>query len=439
MPDSIYPLSSRVQGGSTRTTQGYKRYVLICLTLVYTVNFVDRGLIGLLLQPIKEDLRLSDTQLGFLTGIAFGLFYATLGLPIARWADRGNRVTITSVALALWSGTVMLCLFVTNFAQLVAARVAAAVGEAGCFPTTYSLVGDYFPAPAERTRAMAIYMLGNPLSAILSFVAGGWLNSRYGWRTTFCLMGLPALFIAVVIRLTITEPRQSASPADPRTIRQPRMLDVLKTLWCRRATRHLSVAIILLCTMALGLAPWYAAFLTRSHDIGTQELGIWLGIAFGVGGAVGTLLGGYGSARWFGDDARSQMRLSAVMIALVVPCFVVFLLVPQKMGALVALVPLQAVIVFFVGPTLALMQQLVPDEMRATTLAVVMLLANLIGMGIGPQVIGIGSDVLEPYVGRDSLRYSMLGMSLVALWAAYHFWMVGKTVNEELPRKPSYG
>jgi predicted MFS family arabinose efflux permease len=406
---------------------------LVCLTLVYTVNFVDRGLIGLLLQPIKEDLRLSDTQLGFLTGIAFGLFYATLGVPIARWADRGNRVTITSIALALWSGTVMLCLFVGNFAQLVAARVAAAVGEAGCFPTTYSLVGDYFRAPAERTRAMAIYMLGNPLSSVLSFVVGGWLNAHYGWRMTFCLMGIPGLVIALLIRLTVADPRQSVSAAAaPRNLRQPPMWDVLKTLWYRRATRHLGLAIILLCTLALGLAPWYAAFLIRSHGVGAQELGIWLGIAFGAGGTVGTLLGGYGSARWFGDDMRGQMRLSAVMIALVVPCFVLFLLLPQKMGALIALIPLQAVIVFFIGPTLALLQQLVPDDMRATTLAVVMLLANLIGMGVGPQMVGIGSDLLEPYVGSDSLRYSMLGMSLMALWAAYHFWMVGKTVKEEL-------
>src|SRR6266852_4948977 len=154
-------------------SNAYKRYVLGTLTLVYTLNFMDRGLIMLLLQPIKEDLHLSDTQLGFLTGIAFALFYATLGLPIARWADRGNRATITSVAIALWGVTVMLCLFVGNFVQLVFARVAAAVGESGCMPPTYSLVGDYFPTSAERTRAMSVYMLANPLSTLGSFVVGG--------------------------------------------------------------------------------------------------------------------------------------------------------------------------------------------------------------------------------------------------------------------------
>ena len=141
-------------------TPRHTGYLLSIVTLIYGLNYLDRGLIVLLLQPIKDDLRLSDTQLGFLTGIAFALFYATLGLPIARWADRGNRVTITSAAIGLWGATVMSCVFVTNFVQLLLARVAAAVGEAGCMPPTYSLVGDYFPSPTQRARAMAVYWLG---------------------------------------------------------------------------------------------------------------------------------------------------------------------------------------------------------------------------------------------------------------------------------------
>src|ERR1700677_3032404 len=149
-------------------SEAYKRDVLGALTFVYALNYLDRGLILLLLQPIKDDLHLSDTQLGLLTGLAFGLFYATLGLPMARWADRGNRPTITAIAIAMWGATVMSCVLVTNFVQLVLARIAAAVGEAGCMPTTYSLLGDYFPAPAERTRAMSIYWLASPLAALAS-------------------------------------------------------------------------------------------------------------------------------------------------------------------------------------------------------------------------------------------------------------------------------
>jgi len=188
-------------------TPRHTGYLLSIVTLIYGLNYLDRGLIVLLLQPIKDDLRLSDTQLGFLTGIAFALFYATLGLPIARWADRGNRVTITSAAIGLWGVTVMSCVLVTNFVQLLLARVAAAVGEAGCMPPTYSLVGDYFPSPTQRARAMAVYWLGNPLAAVTSFIIGGRLNEAYGWRTTFFLMGLPGLAMAVIAKLTLIEPR----------------------------------------------------------------------------------------------------------------------------------------------------------------------------------------------------------------------------------------
>ncbi len=410
----------------------YKRYVLGTLTLVNTWSLLDRGLIILLLQPIKEDLHLSDTQLGFLTGIAFGLFYATLGVPIARWADRGNRTTIASMAIALWGGTVMLCWWVGNFVQLVAARIAAAVGEAGCTPPTYSLVGDYFPVSTERARAMAIYWLASPLASLISFMAGGWINQRLGWRATFFVAGLPAILVAVLVKLTITEPRVREYIERPPSQRLSRITDVLSVLWRQPSTRHLSLAIILLFTMGLGLAPWYAAFLIRSHGMNTVELGVWFGFIFGLGGTGGILLGSYIVGRWFANNERGQMRLSAVMIAGLVPCFILFLLVPGKYQALFALIPLVIIFSFFYGPTFALLQRLVADEMRATTLAVVMLLSNLIGMGLGPQVVGMLSDSFRPLFGDDSLRYAMLGVSLVVLWSAHHFWRVGETVKEDL-------
>ena len=410
-------------------SDAYKRYVLGTLSLVYTLSYLDRGLILLLLQPIKEDLHLSDTQLGLLTGIAFGLFYATLGLPIARWADRGNRPLITVIAIGLWGGTLMLCLLVTNFIQLVFARIAAAVGEAGCMPTTYSLLGDYFPDPAERTRAMATYWLASPLAALSSFILGGWLNQHYGWRVAFFAMGLPALPVAALVKLTVSEPRTRAQLPNRRL---PRMMDVLNILWRQPSSRHLSIVIVLVFTLWQGLGPWFAAFMIRSHGMGTTDLGVWLGLIFGIGGIAGTLLGGYVSARWFAGDERAQMRFSATMIACLVPCLLVFLLVPGKREALIALVPLIVAGNVFLGPTFALLQRLVADEMRATTLSVVMLLANLIGMGVGPQLVGILSDSLRPLFGSDSLRYAMLTLSLVALWGAYQFWRVGGTIKEDL-------
>jgi predicted MFS family arabinose efflux permease len=410
----------------------YKRYVLGALTLVYALNYLDRGLMLLLLQPIKDDLHLSDTQLGLLTGLAFGLFYATLGLPMARWADRGNRPTITALAIAVWGATVMSCVFVANFIQLVLARVAAAIGEAGCMPATYSLLGDYFPAPPERARAMSIYWLASPLAALASFIFGGWLNDHYGWRTAFLVMGLPALPVALLVKATISEPRTRAVVSDPPNRPLPKMRDVLGVLWRQRSCRHLSIVIVLLFTMWQGLGPWFAAFMIRSHGMGTTALGVWLGLIFGIGGISGTLLGGIVASRWFANDERGQMRFSAWMTALLVPCIVVFLLVPRKEEALIALVPLIVVGNVFLGPSFALLQRLVADEMRATTLAVVMLFANLIGMGVGPQLVGILSDLLRSSLGSNSLRVAMLSMSLAALWAAFEFRLIGGTIREDL-------
>jgi MFS family permease len=402
------------------------------LTLVYLLNFLDRGLIGLLLQPIKLDLNLSDTQLGFLTGIAFALFYATLGVPIARWADRGDRVTITSVAIGLWGLTVMACFFVANFTHLVLARIAAAVGESGCMPPTYSLVGDYFPLPAERTRAMSIYWLAAPFSALVSFIAGGWLNDLYGWRMTFFLMGLPALLVAVLIRTTIVEPRTRTRVPGISAPAAPPMSAVLGALWHRHSTRHLTIGLILLLTMGFGMAPWYGAFMIRIHGMGTAALGLWLGLVFGLGGIAGILGGGLVTTRWLARDERAQLRMCAVALVAVVPCFVLFLLLPRKEYALAALFPLITFLNFFLAPIFALLQRLATDDMRATTLAVVMLLANLIGMGLGPQAVGMLSDLLAPRLGNESLRYAMLAMSCLTLFAAYHFWRAGRTVRDDL-------
>lgn len=410
----------------------YTRYVLSMLTLIYAVTSLDQVLMALVLQPIKQDLQLSDTQLGFLTGIAFGLFYATLGLPIARWADRGNRTTIAALAIALWGATVMACLFVSNFTQLVLARVAAAVGGAGGMPPTYSLVGDYFPEPAERTRALTIYMLASPLANLLSFIGGGWLTERYGWRMTFFLMGLGGVLLAIPVKATIREPRERADRARIPHQSVLGMAEILTTLWKQPAVRHLSVSLILLFTMGLGMGPWYAAFMMRSHAMSTAELGLWLGLIFGLVGIGGILLGGYVAAHWFTGDERGQLRLSALAIVATVPCMALFLFVPGKYQALAAMVPVALTFNFFLGPVIALMQRLVVDGMRATAIALVMMLASLIGMGIGPQIVGILSDLLAPAFGKESLRYAMLLMSSVALWGAYHLWRAGRTVAVDL-------
>lgn len=402
------------------------------MTGVTTLNYLDRIFMVLFLQPIKLDLHLSDTQLGFLTGIAFAVFYALVGIPLSRWADRGNRVNITALAISLWGLTVMTSLFVTSFVQLLLARIAAAVGESGCLPPSYSLVGDYFPKSGERARALAIYMAANALTVLVGGVAGAWLNARYGWRMSFFVIGIPGLLMAVLVKSTIAETPTRLARVRGLARPTPDVAQVVGCLWRGRSIRYLALGYICFATLGLGLTPWYAAFLTRSHQMSTAEIGLWFGSTVGVSGLVGMVAGGYVAGRWLDRSEERQLRIATLLYASVVPCFALFLLLPQKHQALIALVPMVIVFNCFSGPLYALMQRLVPDSMRATALAIVLLLSNLIGMGMGPQIVGILSDAFEPSLGVDSLRYAMLSMTVVALGAAYCFWRSSQTVTRDL-------
>ena len=411
----------------------YKRYALANLFVVYTVSGLDIGLLTILLQPIKEDLRISDTQIGILTGIAFALFNTTLGLPIARWADRGNRVTLTALASGLWGLSLMSCLFVTSYPQLLLARVVAAIVGSGVAAPTYSLLGDYFPDPAERVRAMYIYQAAAPVTVLVSNALGGWLNELYGWRMTFFIMGAPAILLALLIQWTLIEPRtQARSTRDASLRRLPPFKEVLATIWLQPSCRHLMIALTVLFTMSDGLGPWYAAFMMRSHGMGTAELGAWMGSAIGLGGLLGTLLGRFAIGHWFGRTARGQMRLAAGAIAATTPFFLIFLTVPNGHLALIALLPQVLVISVFFTPVWALLQRLVPETMRATVFMGMTLFASFIGMGIGPQIVGTLSDLLSHALGAESLRYAMLVVSFLGLWASYHFWRLSQTIEADL-------
>lgn len=404
--------------------------VLLTLTLAYTVSMSDQGLVGILLEPIKQSLSVSDSQLGVLTGMAFALLYAAAGLPAARWADRGNRVAITSLALGVWSFAVGACVFAGSFSSLIGFRMLAAVGAAAVMPPTYSLVGDYFSSSNARTRAMTIYTSANTLSLCASFILGGYLGARYDWRVAFGVLGALGLLVSVVFSLGISELRTECL-----TSKAPegQLKDVFPVLFRTRATRHISLALIVLFTMGYGLAPWYAAFMIRSHGASTGELGFWFGLILGIGGLVGTLAGGFFSATRLQSNERGQLRMVAFATGLTTPCLALFLLAHGKGWALAAFVPFTLLLNVFFGPTFTLLQRLVPDSLRASVLAALMLLCNLIGMGLGPQIVGSLSDALTALWGADSLRIAMLVMSCLALWAAYHFWRAAQTIADDLP------
>jgi MFS family permease len=416
-------------------SESYKRCALATLTLVITVNTFDRGLMFLLLQPIKVDLQLSDTQIGFLTGIASGLFATAVGVPLARWADRGNRVTLASFAMTVWSLTAMALFFVTSYVHLLIVRIVAGVGDAGAVPPAYSLMADYFPQPAERMRAMYIWGMAGPIGSTSCFMLGGWLNDHYGWKLAFLLSGGVGLLVVGLIKGVLVEPRIAparveacSAPAHP-----PRLTAVLSLLWNRPSCRHLAITMTLLLTVGYGAMSWQGAFLMRSHGMSSTELGFWMGTIGGFGGLASLLLGRYVVNRWFFNDERRQMHLAAATTTCAAVFYVAFLLLPSKRFALVALTAEMVVFSAFSILPSVLLQRLVPDQMRATMLAVMTLLANMIAYGIGPLVVGVVSDLVSAKLGAtDGLRYAMMFMLIGWIWASYHYLQVAKTVQDDL-------
>jgi predicted MFS family arabinose efflux permease len=418
----------------------YRYYLLILLLLILAFNYVDRAALGLLLQDIKTDLMLSDTQLGFLTGIAFALFYSVMGIPIARWADRGNRVSIISVTCALWSVAVALCGCAVNFPQLLFIRVGVGVGEAGCIPPAHSLIADYF-SRAERPRAAAIYLLGGPLSVVIGFSLAGWLNEFYGWRTTFMLLSLPGIVLAALARLTLREPRleiqrRSVSISVPESVMNPQteasVREVFQTLWANKTFVHLLLAFSIMYFFGYGIWQWMPAFLIRSHGIKTGEIGTWFAAIWGGCGLLGTYAGGGLTSRYASHNEHLQLRVMAIVVA----SFAVlspWMLLARDRSSVFEIMGVVAVGWRMTdGPLFGTIQTLVPPRMRAMSIAIVMLTANFIGLGLGPLAVGALSDAFRVWAGEDSLRYALLALCPGYLWAGWHLSRGSKTVSRDL-------
>jgi predicted MFS family arabinose efflux permease len=407
----------------------YRRYLLQLLMVLLAFNQLDRLALGIVLQNIKADLSLSDTQLGFLTGIAFAAFYALMGIPIARWADRGNRVTIIATTAALWSAAVCLCGAARSFWQLLVIRIAVAVGEAGCMPPAHSLIADEFPR-AERPRAVARYMLGVPLALALGYAAAGWLNEFYGWRATFVVLGAPGLALAALAWFTLREPRQiSMGVSAPET--EPSLRAVCKALWGSATFRHLLIAFSVWFFFAYGILQWLPAFFIRSHGLNTGELGTWFALVWGVGGGLGVYLGGEVAVRYAAGNERWQLRGAGIALSFFAVVTGIAFLSPNHYWAFTALFVAALGGNMAQGPMFGTLQTLVAPRMRAMSIAIVYLFANLIGMGLGPLAAGMLSDALRPQLGEESLRYALAALCPGYFWAAWHLWRASRTVVED--------
>ncbi|MGX4675965.1 spinster family MFS transporter [SAR92 clade bacterium H246] len=407
----------------------YKHYLLSVLVLVGAISMFDRFVFALALEPIKQDLGLSDTQLGLMTGIAFAAFYAIAGVPIARWADRGNRVTISALSVGLLGIMVSCCGMAANFFQLLIARAGIAIGEAGTIPPAQSLLADYFDR-AERPRAMGIYFIYYTISMVIGYLIGGWMIESYGWRTTFIVLGIPGVLVALLVRLTLKEPRLK-QPVVLST-EMPGLRSTIVLLWQQNSFRKLFIVFCLSYFFFMGVSQWLATFFIRSHGMSSTELGVWFALIWGLAGLAGNYLGGDFASRYAVHKEKLQMRVIAVVFVFNMVASAMLYLASDRYLALGFMAVTAFLLTFGNGPIFAAIQSLVHERVRSLAIALMFMFGNLIGFGLGPLALGMVSDALQPQFGDDSLRYALLIFAPGGLLVAYLYWLVSNHIEEDL-------
>jgi predicted MFS family arabinose efflux permease len=386
---------------------------------------------SILVEPIKEELGFSDGQLGLLTGFAFAAFYATFGIPIARRADRKPRVAILSVCMALWSVMTAACGLAQTFVHMLLARIGVGVGEAGCVPSSHSLLSDYFP-PHRRAFALGVFQAGGSLGVMAGFMAAGVIADRVGWRWAFPVVGLPGALFAVVAWLTIREPVRGALEGKSREEVAPMPTGrAFRTLLGRPTYRQILMAYALGLFPIYGIAQWVPAFLVRVHGMSLSQVGVWFGIAHGLGGLVGVILGAVASPLLIRRDRRWELWWPALVYVACVPLYAVVFLAPGTGLVVVLIFIVNLVAGTAVGPGMASVQTVSEPQLRATAIAMVMLCSALLGQGGGPLAIGILSDVLEPSLGIMSLRWALMASLGIFLWCVIHFVLAARTMPRD--------
>jgi len=427
MPAATEPLP----GGISR---GARRYAIVVLAVVYMFNFVDRQILAILLPSIKEEFQVGDTVLGLLAGTAFALFYVILGIPIARLADRRNRRNLIALAVAVWSGMTALSGLAANIWQLTLARIGVGVGEAGCSPPAHSMIADLYP-PEQRSSAMGFYTLGISAGIMLAYLAGGWVVQNMGWREAFFIIGLPGLLLALIVRFTLPEPRRGASEERRDSGSQPELIIVVRFLLERRSFLYMSIAAGLSAFVGYSIINFMPSFIDRSFGVGIAVIGFWLGLIYGIAGGAGFYFGGYFADRIGRAGHRKAMEfiaLSTVASAL----FYGGVFLATSVTVCMTLLVVPAVIAnFYLAPVLSQTQSLVSLRMRAVASSLVLLVINVIGLAMGSPITGFISDLLEPTLGVESMRYSLLIVSSVMLpLAAWCYFRAGKYIDQDLQR-----
>lgn len=410
-----------------------KWFALSLLFAMYVINIIDRHIINILVEPIKHDLDLTDAQMGLLTGLAFGLFYTLLGVPIAVLADRVHRARLIAVCSVLWSIASASTGAATSYFAAIVSRMGVGVGEAGLTPTATSLIADLFP-PAQRGKAIGLYMSAVPIGTMLAGLLGGSLASSVGWRLTFIIMGLVGLAFTLLFLAAFREPSRGVQDgqAAGAELLHHSVLDTTRFILQRKSCRHFFAAYTLVAFVGAAINNWTPAFFMRTHHMTLMQMAATIGTVFGLGGALGMIAGGFIGDRAAVRHPSSYLRLPALALLITMPLYVaVFLSASALVAGILLVVP-----VFMSGvmlpPVLALLQRLVKPNMRAVSVAIFLLVILLAGMGFGPLVVGAISDMLQPVAGEDSLRYALLCVMPLNLLAVVLFWRGGGFVASDL-------
>ncbi|MFC3654725.1 spinster family MFS transporter [Xanthomonas hyacinthi] len=410
---------------------GSRNWILGVLTSIYLVNFIDRQVLAILLPQVKAEFGLSDTFLGLLVGPTFAFFYATMGLPLALLADRVNRRRLIAVSLALFSAMTIACGLVVQFWQLVVARILTGVGEAGTGPASQTMITDLYP-PERRGRAQAIYATGANLGVLVAFAAGGLIAQAWGWRVAFIVAGLPGLVLAVLLSATVRDPQRGASDSEVAQEEAPSFDMVMRQLWQSRAFRYTALGACSTCFTAYALSSFFPLFLARSHGMSTSEIGIAMALIMGVCGGLATYAAGHFADRFGRNDQRWYSYVPAIAALAPLPLTpICFLAQDTSIALAAAIIPL-SLTAAFIGPTITIVQRLVPVRSRAAAVATLILIDNIIGLGLGPQFVGIASDLCKPMLGEDALRYAMLAATAGSAVSVFGFVMAARHLRSDL-------
>jgi predicted MFS family arabinose efflux permease len=428
----IASLTQRI--GTAVEVSKIRRYYLIAIIwIVLLLRTVDLQVMSVLLEPIRAEFHLSDTELGLLTGTAFAIFYAVLGIPVALLADLCRRRTIIATCLGLWSVMTAVCGLCYSFGSLLLARIGVGIGEAGGAPPAYSLVSEWCTAE-RRSTIFSVLQTSVPMGVFTGFIVGGYVNATLGWRATLMAIGVFGLVVSLVVRLTVPEPLRG-SVDWRKEVSARRLVETARYLWPKRSYRHLLMATSVATLGAFGSGIWMLSFFVRVHHLSPLHVSAWLACIYGGGGILGASMGGAitdrlvkksGDWRWLG-------WVPAFTLVAILPfAFFVFLW-PIASTAFTALLGVVVLMHMWMGPAYGTVQSLAKPNQRSTAAAINLLVVNLLALGCGPLIVGAMSDYLNPRFGENAIRYSILLLvTTTYAWAAIHFFLASKTVRGDL-------